>query len=185
MPKKIQNVIPETIVVGDTSALVSLGVGSVLEKSLLISRIVIPPTVKNEIEEMSSFDDNDGITARKILGLTSQNKIDVLEIKEKEDVKRLVISNSRIDPGEAEALILAEEQSIPILLTDDFRSIPQLKRASKRVEIHLSIYLIARLVLEEIINKEQAVEALNNIAKDRTWLGGAIYHFAMKYIEKL
>ena len=34
MPKKTQNKVPETIVVGDTSALISLGVGGVLSKCL-------------------------------------------------------------------------------------------------------------------------------------------------------
>ena len=54
MPSPIQkniknrNEIPETIVVGDTSALISLAVGGVLQKSSKISRIVIPESVQTE-----------------------------------------------------------------------------------------------------------------------------------------
>lgn len=60
MPKKTQNKVPETIVVGDTSALISLGVGGVLSKCLEISRILIPQKVYNEVSEISQSTDIHG-----------------------------------------------------------------------------------------------------------------------------
>ena len=48
------------------------------------------------------------------------------------------------------------QNSITILLTDDFRSLPDLKKVSGDVEIHLSIYLLARLVLENLITITEA-----------------------------
>jgi len=60
VPKKIPNEVPETIVVGDTSALISLGVGGVLSKCLKISRIMIPKKVQSELNEISKFKDIHG-----------------------------------------------------------------------------------------------------------------------------
>ena len=67
MPKKILNRIPDTIVVGDTSALISLGVGLVLKDCLTISKIVVPKKVNQELEKMSHFNDEDGIAAKETL----------------------------------------------------------------------------------------------------------------------
>ena len=57
MPRKTQrrspnqNEIPETIVVGDTSALISLAVGDALKKCLKISKIIIPVMVQAELKD--------------------------------------------------------------------------------------------------------------------------------------
>jgi len=185
VPKKIQNRIPDTIVVGDTSALISLGVGLVLKDCLTISKIVVPKKVQQELEEMSHFNDEDGIAAKVTLDLILNGQIEVLTVKNMEKVRALVSTNTRIDNGEAEALILAQENSIPIVITDDFRSLSKLKEVSENVEIHLSIYLLSRLVLENIITIKDAKESLERIASLRTWESGVIYRFAMKYIDDL
>ena len=185
MPKKIPNEVPETIVVGDTSALISLGVGGVLSKCLKISRIMIPKKVQSELNEISKFKDIHGKAAHETIRLISSGNIEVGEVKHVEKIDKLVSGYSRINEGEAEALILAQENSIPILITDDFRSLPDLKKVSGKVEIHLSIYLLARLVLENLITITEAQNALDKISKGRTWESAAIYQYAMKYIEEL
>jgi len=60
-----------------------------------------------------------------------------------------------------------------------------LKTVSGDVEIHLSIYLLARLVLENSITITEARDALNRISGGRTWENAAIYNLAKKYIEEL
>ena len=185
MPKKIPKRIPDTIVVGDASALISLGVGLVLKDCLTISKIVVPMKVRQELEEMSHFNDEDGIAANDTLDLILKGQISVLSVNNLGKVQALVSANTRIDNGEAEALILAQENSIPIVITDDFRSLSQLKEVSENVEIHLSVYLLSRLVLENIITTEDAKESLDRIASLRTWESGVIYRFAMKYIDGL
>jgi len=81
VPKKIQNRIPDTIVVGDTSALISLGVGLVLKDCLTISKIVVPKKVNQELEEMSHFNDEDGIAAKETLDLILKGQIKILPVK--------------------------------------------------------------------------------------------------------
>ena len=56
MRKKIPKRIPDTIVVGDTSALISLGVGLVLNDCLTISKIVVPKKVKQEWKKYPKID---------------------------------------------------------------------------------------------------------------------------------
>ena len=55
MPKKTQKKIYETIIVGDTSALISLAVGSVLLKCLRISKILILQEVYSELSALHRF----------------------------------------------------------------------------------------------------------------------------------
>ena len=90
MPKKIPNGIPDTIVVGDTSALISLGVGLVLKDCLKISKIVVPKKVRQELEEMSHFYDEDGIAARVTLDLILKGQIEVLAVKNIEKVQTTI-----------------------------------------------------------------------------------------------
>ena len=185
MLKKIPNRILDTIVVGDTSALISLGVGLVLKDCLKISKIVVPKKVQQELDEMSHFNDEDGMAAKGTSDLILKGQIQVLTVKNYQKVQALVSANTRIDNGEAEALILAQENSIPIVITDDFQGLSKLKEVSENVEIHLSIYLLSRLVLENIITIKDAKKSLERIASLRTWESGVIYRFAMKYIDDL
>ena len=185
MPKKIPSEVPETIVVGDTSALISLGVGGVLSNCLKISRIMIPSKVHSELNDISKFKDVHGKAAIETIRLISKGDIEVGNVKMAKKVDELYSGYSRIDEGEAEALILDQENSIPILITDDFRSLPDLKKVSGKVEIHLSIYLLARLILENLITIAEAQDALDKISKGRTWESAAIYQFAIRYIREL
>jgi predicted nucleic acid-binding protein len=184
VPKKTQKETYETIVVGDTSALISLAVGSVLLKCLRISRILIPKEVYSELSEISQYNDVHGKAAQETICMISNGNIEVDKVEHVEKINELVSGHSHIDKGEAEALILAQEKSIPILITDDFRSIPDLKKNSGDVEIHLSIYLLARLVLEKIITIAEAQDALIRISDGRTWESAAIYNLAKKYINE-
>ena len=185
MQKKTQSIVNKKIIIADTSALISLGVGDILSKSLEISKILIPQKVFDELKEISKFDDVHGNAAKETIRYISNGKIEVNKVKQVEKIEELVSGYSRINEGEAETLILAQEKSIQILLTDDFRSLPDLKKVSGDVEIHLSIYLLVRLVLENLITVTEAQDTLNRISKGRTWETAAIYRLAMKYIDEL
>jgi len=53
------------------------------------------------------------------------------------------------------------------------------------VRIHLSIYVIASMVLLESMTKKEALESLSRISKGRSWENSAIYNKAMDYIKDL
>ena len=82
MPKKTQKKVTKTIVVGDTSALISLGVGGILSKCFKISKILIPQKVFDELNEISKFDDVHGNAAKETIRYISNGKIEVIEVKQ-------------------------------------------------------------------------------------------------------
>lgn len=185
MPEGTRNPAPKGLVVADTSALISLGVGKMLAKCVDIVKIVIPSRVNTELIETSAFDDRHGQAAIEVIHLIAKGQIEVLSVQGPEKVEKLCSSSSRIDRGEAEALVLAQERSAPILITDDFRSLPALKKVSGQVEVHLSVYLLARLVLEGRITIAEAQVVLDKISQNRSWEASAIYQLAKRYITDL
>ena len=174
-----------SVLVGDTSALISLEVGTLLEDSFQLFDYFIPGRVLNEIKEISSYEDETAIAAKNILKLMEEGKITEVSVKDHEKVKEVMNSKKTIDMGEAESLILAQETDVKILITDDLRSLKALKELSGEIRIHLSVYVIARMVLSEIIDKSVANECLSKISDKRSWENAAIYNKAMEYIKDL
>lgn len=85
----------------DTSALISLALSNKLE---LVSDSIapfIPQAVKQELEEISKFDDMEG-KAAKALTLARRRKISLTKIKNKKTAQR--IADKNIDFGELNVL---------------------------------------------------------------------------------
>jgi predicted nucleic acid-binding protein len=184
MQKEILHDNNEKFIVADTSALMSLCAGDMLEESLKISNIIIPEKVRTEIIEISVFDDQQGTYAKKVLQLINQNKIVSNQIKMIQRAEEIVVENSRIDIGEAEVIVLAEEKKIDIVITDDFEAYSQMCKVFVG-KVYLSAYLVAGLVVTGVISKEEAQICLDKIAAKRTWLNAEIYIQAKKYIDEL
>lgn len=185
MPKKTQKKPIRIVIVGDTSALISLEVGDVLNLSFSNYQYLISLTIKKELKEMSSYPDIHGKAALKILTYVSSKNIIVRKLKSRTKLTKILAGFNHIDQGKGEALIIAEENNIPLLITDDFKGIRDLKQVTTQVKIHLSIYVLAGLVLDGKLTKAKAKKALTSIAKKRTWEYAAIYTQAKKYIDDL
>lgn len=173
------------ILVGDTSALISLEVGNLLKDSFQLFDYIVAKIVLKEIEEISSYEDDAAIAAKTILKHMKDGNIKKVSVKDNKKVKEIINNNKSIDIGEAESLILAQESKVKILITDDFRSLKALKELSGEVRIHLSVYVIARMVLSKIIDKTEANEALSKISDKRNWENASIYNKAKEYIKDL
>ena len=173
------------VITADTSALISLSVGKILEFCLELFDIVIPTTVHEELKDISGYKDEHAQAAISVLKLISESKIKVLKIDEDKAILDIVGRNSKLDRGEVETLFLAKTISSRMMITDDFRSLEGLKLHSGDVKIHLSIYPIARLVVQGTISKKKAEETLEKIADERSWEGAALFRFAKKYIDEL
>lgn len=184
MPEKIQNN-KKRILVGDTSAMISLEVGDVLIDSLEKFDYIIPDKVCKEIEDISEINDEHGSAAEKILELIRNDKIHRSSVKNIDKVNEIVDLYKKIDFGEAEALVLARENDHEILITDDLRSMKNLMDISQGVRVHLSIYVIASMVMKGSLKKEEALNCLSRISKGRSWENSAIYNKAMDYIKDL
>lgn len=113
------------------------------------------------------------------------DKIHRSSVKNIDKVNEIVDLYKKIDFGEAEALVLARENDHEILITDDLRSMKNLMDISQGVRVHLSIYVIASMVMKGSLKKEEALNCLSRISKGRSWENSAIYNKAMDYIKDL
>lgn len=170
---------------GDTSALISLEVGNLLKDSFQLFDYIVPKKVLKEIKDISSYEDEAAIAAKNILKIMKDGNIKKISVKDTDKIKEIMNSKKSIDMGEAESLVLAQESKVKILITDDFRSLKALKEFSGEVRIHLSVYVIARMVLSKIIDKFEADDALSKISEKRSWENAAIYKKAKEYIKDL
>ena len=91
-----------TKIVADTSSLISLQTGGILEQSLELFDISIPEIVVTELKEVAGFNDTHGKSARNVLKLIKGNRISVKEL--------IAISEteSRVDVGEMDCLNLCK-----------------------------------------------------------------------------
>jgi len=143
---------------------------------------MIPAKVKEELEDIAGYGDEESQHAKNILGLLP-DKIRLSEVKNKQRVRYLVNNFLNIDVGEAEVLVLAEEKG-GVAVTDDLRSLPALKENAK-VQVYLSAYLFAGLIMKKLVKKEGVLKAFERLAEKRDWKHSALYTHSKKYIEEL
>ena len=69
-----------TKIAADTSSLISLQTGGILEQSLELFDISIPEIVVTELKDVAVFNDTHGKSARNVLKLIKGNRISVKEL---------------------------------------------------------------------------------------------------------
>lgn len=168
----------KTKIVADTSSLVSLQTGDILELSLELLDISVPKIVVTELEEIAGFNDTHGKSARNVLKLITENKISVKEL--------IVISEtgSRVDVGEMDCLNLCKQEQISILVTDDWRALPKLIEKSASINVVVSAFVIRSLLNKHMLTGDDAKAVLDRIAHDRDWLESKIYEESKKWLTK-
>jgi predicted nucleic acid-binding protein len=171
---------PSKLIVGDTSALVSLQTGNLLQDSLSMAQLFVPRDVEDELKLHARFDAN----AAAVLALIRKGDITVCDVQNRRRVNELIALFPKIDIGEAAAVVLAEERKIAVIITDDFQAFPYLKRVTT-AKVHLSAYLIAGLVVSRRISLDEAETAFDRIARKRNWLDAEIYQHAKRYLDAL
>jgi predicted nucleic acid-binding protein len=159
-------------IVIDTSALISLAHGDLLDLIAEEFQLVISDLVLEELRNTARFEDEDGKAAAQIL-----KKIKKLEIRsvDQELVSQLV--TSRIDAGEASCVVLAQAKDIAAFISDDFRAMHELRAYALRYEFELglSAVLVQALVIRGKLTKAEALNYLSLIASKRNWMGRPIY----------
>ena len=168
----------KTKIVADTSSLVSLQTGDILELSLELLDISVPKIVVTELEEIAGFNDTHGKSARNVLKLITENKISVKEL--------IVISEtgSRVDVGEMDCLNLCKQEQISILVTDDWRALPKLIEKSASINVVVSAFVIRSLLNKHMLTGDDAKAVLDRIAHDRDWIESKIYEESKKWLTK-
>ena len=165
-------------IVADTSSLISLQTGDILELSLELFDVSVPEIVVTELKEVAGFNDTHGKSARNVLKSIKENRIRVKEL--------IVISKtgSRVDIGEMDCLNLCKQEQIPILVTDDWKALPKLIEKYASINVVVSAFVIRSLLNKHMLVKADAKAALDKIACDRDWLESKIYEESKKWLTK-
>lgn len=162
------------MLVADTSALLSLATGSVLETVLEEFDVHTTETVVDELEETSDYDDVHGDAAETVLDYR-----DRLTVHETDDRS---FTSSRVDGGEGSCVAVAADGDADFLLTDDLRALPELQNLVD-AEVAISPIVLKALVNRGELDAEAAMNRLDRIARNRDWLGAPIYRRAQQLFE--
>jgi len=162
------------MIVADTSSLVSLASGDTLDLFLAEFDVHTTETVIRELEDTRQYDDLSGDAADTVL--QHQDEFTVHQTEDRE------FQSSRIDAGEASCVLLAREFDADFLVTDDLRALPELQTLVD-ARVAISPIVLKGLVQRGVLEREAALDRLENLADTRDWLGAPIYRRARQLFD--
>lgn len=151
----------------DTSALISLEVANLMNKTSETFSVFIPKKVEEELKEVAKYEDVHGNAANRIL------KKERIEIRQVGEISKHLIY---VDEGEAEALELAKEIEADYLICDDYESFWYLSENFEKTVF--SVFVVKCLCEEGIISMEDGWHFIEMIRERRTWGDNIIYRTA-------
>lgn len=134
---------------------------------------------------MAAFFDAHGSVASSILDLIDGERLCSMSMHRSDELDDILANYRSLDRGEVAGMLLAREQEVSILLSDDVKAMRNLRSLAGDIEVHLSTYIIARSVLSGTISKQEAMVSLDRIARHRTWIDAPIFEMAKTYIKDL
>ncbi|MFB6228220.1 MAG: hypothetical protein ABEH88_06570 [Halobacteriales archaeon] len=159
------------MIVADTSSLISLTTADTLKPFLSEFDVHTTETVIEKLEDTSQYQDPHGEAAQTVL--EHREKLNI------HDVGDLKFQSSRIDPGEASCSLLTRELDADFLITDDLRALPELQTLVN-TRVAISPIVLKALVQRGVLEQEEAMNRLDELAETRDWLGAPIYRRAQQ-----
>jgi len=152
----------------DTSALLSLEAGGILETAVEKLNLVISRRIKEELTGLSKNNDFEGNLAKNILGY----EIAVID------------SSKRFDDGELEVAYLAKETSdIEFIISDDISAMKKMEKISDK-PIRFSTMIVYALCLKGIKTFDQGWKIIERMAVKRDWKDNLIFESAKLMWDK-
>lgn len=161
------------MIVADTSSLISLATVDLLDALLTEFDVHTTELVIAELEETSSYDDQDGNAAQTVLD--KQDRFTVHDVQG-------AVTSSRVDRGEGSCARLTEEIDADFLITDDLRGLPELQTMAA-AKVAISPIVLKAFVRRDVLGEEAARETLDELAENRDWLGAPIYRRAQRLFD--
>lgn len=159
-------------IVLDTSALMSLAAGGILELALESITCVVPERVRAEVQGLSKNNDFDGNLATSIFEVLGE-EIEVLDAYKKST------------EGEIECAYLANEiDEVEFLITDDTLALERLEKICKKA-VRFSPIILYALCLKKKITKIQALKILERMRVKRNWKDNIIFEQAAILMDQL
>jgi predicted nucleic acid-binding protein len=152
-----------TVVVADTSALVSLGgarkdiLGMLVEEN----KLLVPRQVVDELEETASYDDEQGRAAEKALRFVEESIFKVRSVD--------LDPEFPLDRGENAAVALANSENADLFLCDEFNRIGLIHASLSDARLVTTPKLLEVFVHRRRLSRSDAVAALDSISDLRSW----------------
>jgi predicted nucleic acid-binding protein len=157
------------MIVVDTSSLITLATADVLDLVFEEYDVHTTEAVVQELEETAEYDDSHGEAAQTALEYKDEFTI--------HEVGFQTFQSSRIDEGEGSCILLTREIDTDFLITDDLRALPELQTITD-AKAAISPILLKALVQRGVLEREEALDKLDQVAAERDWLGAPIYRRA-------
>lgn len=162
------------MIVVDTSAFITIASINLLDHVLTEYDVHTTETVIDELEETAKYEDVHGQAAQTVLG-----QLERFEIHKTNEPR---FRSSRIDDGEGSTVTLTNKKQADFLITDDLRALPELQTVTDS-NVVISPILLKALVKRDILEQEEALEKLEEAAKNRDWLESPIYRKAKNLFQ--
>ena len=171
-----------TILVSDTSSLVSLGCAAHYTPSALHLLfegfdVIVPEEVVDEVEKLASYEPDHreaAEAARSALGDARSTP-----------VSEVSASVPPLDPGERAAIELANDERARYLLCDEFNNLTLITSALHATDLLTTPGLLLALVDREALAKADAQAQLSDIADLRDWEANAFYQRSKRQLDQL
>lgn len=153
-----------TVVVADTSALVSLGTVADREPdpfTVLLDRyeVAVPERVVAELDETAAYDDASGTAAAAVLDRADRLAVEPAELD----------ADFPLDDGENAAVSLANDRDAAMLLCDEFNRIGLVHASLADVHLVTTPKLLAVFVRKGLLEGESACRLLDGMSERRSW----------------
>ncbi len=159
-------------VVFDTSALMSLAAGKVLELAVLHCDALIPERVKSEVIGISQNINFEGNLAKDVLNYI-EHEIQVIP------------STKTSLRGEIECAHIANEiEEVDFLITDDIAALQELEKLCIK-SVRFSTIIVYALFLKGAITKKHGLQIIERMRVQRNWKDNLIYEQAIILWDKL
>ncbi|MGB9956426.1 hypothetical protein ACOZ4B_08555 [Haloferax prahovense] len=163
------------MLVTDTSAVISLSVGGVLEVFVDEFDVCTTKVVFEELRGTAEYDDHHGRAASSVLDM--ENELTIVSTTGDE------FMTSRVDDGEASCVAAVREVDAAFLITDDYRALPELQTLVS-ADVALSPIVLRALVKRDVLTEAEASTAFETMAEKRDWLGAPIYRYAQQFFDE-
>ena len=164
------------MIVADTSALLSLAAGDVLDIVLDEFDVHTTDAVVDELRETAEYEDVHARAAASVLNC--RDRLDV------HDTNIRINRSSRIDAGEESCADLTDDLDAAFLVTDDLRALPGLQ-VLVDAQVAISPIVLRALVERGVLDGDDARDRLETIAERRDWLGAPIFRRAEMLFQDL
>lgn len=153
-----------TVLVADTSALVSLGIVAgdgpdPVSLCLEDYDVTVPDAVLEELREVAAYDDDHGRAATAVLDRTAETTVRSVDLD----------ADFPLDDGENAAVTLANEVDAALLLCDEFTHLGLVHASLADTRLVTTPTLLSMLVRNDRLSPDVALGLLDEVAAARSW----------------